>query len=117
MRRLIGALLVGTLLVTQTGCVFDFDLDEGDGGVLYVDRPCWDCAGGYYDEFVYTPDHYRDIWIEEVVVDEVWFTDYPAGEWTDEWYYDDGYFDDEWYDPYDPWDWGGGYFDEGWFED
>lgn len=100
MRRHATTLLIATLLATQAGCVFDFVLDKGDGGVIYVDRECWDCAGSYYDEVVYTPDDYRDVWVEEEVwVDEVWFEEYPAWDWDEEWYDDELYYD-EWYDPW-----------------
>jgi len=105
MRRHATTLLIVTLLATQSGCVFDFVLDKGDGGVIYVDRECWDCTDGYYDEVVYTPDDYRDVWVEEEVwVDEVWFEEYSTGDWDEEWYddewYDDElYYEDEWYDP------------------
>jgi hypothetical protein len=104
-----------TLLATQSGCVFDFALDKGDDGVIYVDRECWDCADVYYDEVVYTPDDYRDVWVEEEVwVDEVWFEEYSTGDWNEEWYDDELYYEDEWYDPlYDEDD----YYDEESYEE
>ncbi|MEW6199334.1 MAG: hypothetical protein AB1601_11825 [Planctomycetota bacterium] len=113
MHREAITLLIGALLATQSGCVFDFVLDRGDGGVIYVDRECWDCTDGYYDEVVYTPDDYRDVWVEEEAwVDEVWFEEYPTGDWDEEWYDDELYYEDGGYDPlFDE------YYDEEWYEE
>ncbi|MBU0617877.1 MAG: hypothetical protein KKI02_09180 [Planctomycetes bacterium] len=104
MRKVVTGLVLGTVLLVQTGC-FDVVVEES------ADE--WACASCdvWYDPLWswlapdYGWEYHEDEWIEEVWVDEwYWFED-------EEWYYDEYY--DEWYcEECDEW-----YYEEEWIDD
>ena len=116
MRKLVGALVLAAVLLTQPGCLELMVGSDGSssgsysaGGSYFDVLESW--VAPYSDSYYYEAGYYTDEWAGDYwVEDEVWFDDgLYYDDYYDEWYYYDEYYD-EWY-YYDP------YYDEWYYED
>ena len=131
MRRLVGTLVLGAVLLVQSGCFELVAASDGSASRSYLEDGFYsEPIGSGSDSCCYETEYYTDEWVDEDywvedeywVEDDGWYYDEDYAEWYyyegyyDEWYYYDEYYD-EWYyyDEYDDeWyydDWGE---DDGW---